>query len=68
MGMGKKKIVVAPFDSQERRYEADYICDGIDDQVEIQAALDLAAQLKTKVRFLKGTYNISGGIILPDDN
>jgi hypothetical protein len=65
--MAKKKIIVASF--ERRAYpNADFICDGVNDEVEIQAAINLATQLKTKVRFLKGTYYISNPIILPEDS
>ena len=44
---------------------ADYVCDGVDDQVEIQAAIDAAYVAGGgKVSVLDGTYNITGNINL----
>lgn len=43
--------------------DCDYLCDGTDDQVEIQAAID-ALSGKGSIRFLKGTFMISSPIIL----
>ena len=38
--------------------QADYICDGIDDQIEIQAAIDASPANDGKVRLSEGTFTI----------
>jgi len=53
-------IVVAASDSYSRD-AANYVCDGVDDQVEIQAAID-ALPGGGKVALLEGQFNISGTI------
>lgn len=40
----------------------DFVCDGVDDQVEIMAALNALPPLGGKIRFEGGTYNLSGSI------
>lgn len=40
----------------------DFICDGVDDQVEIMAALKALPPLGGKIWFEGGTYNLSGSI------
>lgn len=62
--MEKRKVIIAPFNNKKAWEKADFICDGIDDQVEIQAAINLASSLKAVPKFRKGTYNISGSITL----
>lgn len=42
-------------------YKADYVCDGTDDQVEINAALSDISASGGAVYLLEGTYNLSGG-------
>lgn len=78
-GSGPKvvaSVLVAAADSANRS-AADYLCDGTDDQVEIQAAIDALNNPATgtqpgAVYLLEGTYNISGPINLnnttPDDS
>jgi len=44
---------------------ADYVCDGVDDQVEIQAAIDALPSDGGKVVLLNGTYFLSGSITAP---
>jgi len=56
-------VVVAASDSLKG--PSDYICDGIDDQVEIQAALDTAIDYGRPLVLLKGTYCISNYYINP---
>jgi len=43
-----------------------YVCDGTDDDVEIQAAIDALPAGGGKVTLSEGQYNISSSIILPD--
>jgi parallel beta-helix repeat protein len=52
-------FIVAAFDSPNNE-EADLVCDGLDDQVEIQAAIDeLEANGGGKLIFREGTYYLS---------
>ncbi|MCK4500194.1 right-handed parallel beta-helix repeat-containing protein, partial [Candidatus Babeliales bacterium] len=50
-------FVVAASDS-EHKDEADYVCDGVDDQVEIQAAIDALPAGGGHIFFLDGNYYI----------
>ena len=54
-------IVVAASDSLNKG-RADYICDGVDDQVEIQAALDALPDRGGEVALSEGLFNISAAI------
>jgi len=56
-------IVVAAYNSKNKE-RADYVCDGVADDVEIQAAIDGLPSGGGKVQLLEGTYNISATIIL----
>ena len=60
-------IVVAASDSLKNR-SANYVCDGVDDQVEIQAAIDALPAGGGKVVLLDGAYLISAAIALNSDN
>jgi len=56
----RKPIRVAAYDStDEAKAKADYLCDGIDDQIEIQSALDICDAHKRVVLEL-GTYKLVG--------
>lgn len=44
---------------------ADFQCDGIHDEVELQVAFDDAAAFKTQPILSTGTFHISGAIIVP---
>ncbi|RLJ01551.1 MAG: hypothetical protein DRP08_05375 [Candidatus Aenigmatarchaeota archaeon] len=61
-------LVVAASDSSEKvKAQADYVCDGVDDQVEIQAAIDAlptGGTLGGTVQLLEGTFVISAPIKL----
>lgn len=46
----------------------DYLCDGVDDQVEIQAAIDALPEGGGEVVLLDGTYNIFEPIKVTKDN
>jgi len=62
-------IVVAASDSStSSKRRADYVCDGVDDQIEIQAAINSLTGGRTwkeTVLLLGGTFNISSTIIIP---
>jgi hypothetical protein len=58
-------IVVAASDSPDRsESECDYVCDGTDDHVEIQAAIDGLPGDGGRVTLLGGTYTIRASITL----
>lgn len=48
--------------------DCDYLCDGTDDQVEINAALNALPAHGGEVVILDGTYNIAAPVSLPKDN
>ena len=52
-------FVVAASDSQDKE-QADYVCDGISDDIEIQAAIDALPSGGGVVALLEGTYIIDG--------
>ncbi|MDP3015138.1 MAG: NosD domain-containing protein, partial [bacterium] len=64
------KIVAAS--NSLNKEKADYVCDGTDDQVEIQAAIDALGANGGAVYLLEGTFNISASInldnVAPDDS
>jgi len=56
-------IVVAAYNSStSSKAQADYICDGVDDQVEIQAAIDSLPASGGKVVLSEGTFLFSGAV------
>jgi len=56
-------FIVAASDS-EHKYEADYFCDGTNDHVQIQAALDALPASGGEVHLLDGTYNCADEVVL----
>jgi hypothetical protein len=56
------KIVAANDSLTASRAEADYVCDGIDDQVEIQEAIDALQNTGGTIVLLGGNYNLSDSI------
>ncbi|MCI8336983.1 MAG: right-handed parallel beta-helix repeat-containing protein [Peptococcaceae bacterium] len=48
--------------------DCDYLCDGVDDQVEIQAAIDALPDGGGEIVILGGTYNTTNEIIINRDN
>lgn len=56
-------FIVAASDSLHKE-RADYVCNGTDDQVEIQTAIDALPVGGGKVILLEGTYNISSDLTL----
>jgi len=48
--------------------DCDYLCDGIDDQVEINNAITALPATGGEVVILDGTYNITASINIPKDN
>lgn len=60
-------ITVAANDSSPlSRMAADFVCDGVDDQIEIQDAFTAAGRGGT-VLLLEGTFRLRGDLIVPSD-
>ncbi len=58
-------VVVAAVDSSlQARAQADFVCDGVNDHIEIQAALNALPATGGEVKLLEGTYNIEAAINL----
>ncbi len=47
--------------------DCDYLCDGVDDQVEIQAAIDALPALGGEIVILRGDYHMTDNLILKDN-
>jgi len=60
-------FIVAASDS-EHKFEADYHCNGTDDQVEIQAAIDALPATGGEVFLLEGTYYITASTVMPSNS
>lgn len=60
--MTKGIVKVAPYDNEEAREEAEFICHGVADEKEIQTAINVASVAKRDVLLEPGTYRISKGI------
>jgi hypothetical protein len=60
-------IIVASSTSDEPQ-RAHYQCDGQNDNVEIQAAVDELSTTGGEVVLLEGTYNLAAGVTLPAQN
>ena len=48
--------------------DCDYLCDGTDDQAEIQAAVNAMPEWGGEVAILDGTYNITAGVLIKRAN
>ncbi|MBA7580053.1 hypothetical protein ES708_21939 [subsurface metagenome] len=57
-------VVAANNSTAKSKAQADYVCDGTNDHVEIQAALDALPATGGEVRLLEGTYNIEVSLVL----
>lgn len=67
-GGGAPTVVVAAVDSSDvSKGKADFVCDGVDDHVEIQAALDLANSEGSggRVILCEGFYSCAETLVLP---
>jgi len=61
-----KTVMVAAYDSPaDSKAQADYICDGTADQVEIQRALDALGGAGGTVTLTKGTFRLSDYLHIP---
>ena len=59
-------VVAASNSSPQSKAQADYVCDGVDDQVEIQRAIDSLPVGGGRVLLLEGGFILSNSIILDD--
>jgi hypothetical protein len=61
-------FVVAPYNtSAQNKARADYVCDGVEDNIELQEAINTLPLHGGKVFLFNGEYNLgSGGLALPD--
>lgn len=66
-GVREATAIVAASNSVHKN-EADYVCDGTDDQVEIQSAIDSLPTTGGSVYLMEGRYNINGQITITKDN
>jgi len=57
-------VIAASNSSAASKTQADYVCDGIDDQIEINAAMNSLPANGGEVVLLEGTYYISGSITM----
>lgn len=62
-GQRSRTVVVAAFNSSNAsKAAADYVCDGTDDQVEIQAAEDEIDSNSGIIQLMEGVYRLSAGV------
>ncbi len=53
-------LTIAASDSSAKsKAQADYVCDGVNDQIKIQAAIDTLPTVGGTVKLLEGTYNLN---------
>jgi len=60
-------LIVAASNSKDTS-RADYVCDGVDDQEEINAAIAALPANGGRVSLLEGTFDITNTIVLSDDD
>lgn len=61
-------VVAASDSSAKSKTQADYVCDGTADDVQIQAAIDALPAGGGKVVLMGGTFNLAAGIVETSDN
>ena len=61
-------LIVAASNSSSATFRADYRCDGVNDQTEVNAAIDVLSGKGGTVLLLEGTYNLGGTIALDQEN
>lgn len=59
------RVVVGTSTAGWTKNDCDYLCDGANDQVEIQAAITSMASAMGEIHILSGVYNLNGGLNLP---
>ena len=67
-GKSYATLVVGTSTSGHSEDKVDYLCDGTDDQVEINAAIASLASSGGKIVILDGDYNLTGRISVNEDN
>ena len=60
--------VAASNSSANAKQRADYLCDGVDDQVQIQAAIDSIALTGGTVQLESGNYSVTSAILITTSN
>lgn len=65
-GVGKRvcRLVVGTSTAGWTEDDCDYLCDGTDDHIEIQAAIDALPETGGEIVVLDGTYQISAGLTI----
>ncbi|HIS63802.1 MAG TPA: hypothetical protein IAA83_00340 [Candidatus Avoscillospira avistercoris] len=58
------RLVVGAADDGWTEKDCDYLCDGVDDQAEIQAAIDALPEAGGEIRLLEGSYYLSGQFVV----
>ncbi len=61
-------VVAANDSSATSKAQADYVCDGVADNVEIQEAIDALPSGGGRIHLLEGTYTITSGITISSNN
>ena len=61
-------FIVASADAEDQRTYADFVCDGIDDHIELQAALDKLGIVGGKIYLTEGAYNLGAPLTRQIDN
>ena len=61
-------LLVASADAEDQRTYADFVCDGIDDHIELQAALDQLRITGGKIYLTEGEYNLGAPLTRQIDN
>ena len=64
---GSALVVAAGDSSPQSKAQADYICDGSADQVEIQNALNALGSAGGTVTLTEGTFHLSGNLNIPSN-
>lgn len=65
---GATVVVAASDSSAKSKAQADYVCDGVADDVEIQAALDSLPSTGGEIHLLDGTYQLAATVTRAIDN
>lgn len=63
----KKNVVIYVGSSElsdEQKFSCDYICDGVDDQIEIRQAIDSLPDSGGEIHLSRGIFNISNSIVI----
>ena len=65
---GATVVVAASDSSKESRDQADYVCDGVADNVELQAALDSLPDIGGEILLMEGGYQLAATVARAIDN